>query len=392
MFSTGFSSGEYGGKSSRLLLALITSATTRFVCMAQPTSYEQYLLELVNRARLDPSSEAAREGIGLNDGLAPGTISAAPKQPLAFNPQLIDAARGQSNWMLATDTFSHTGIGGSSPSARMMAAGYIFTGEWAWGENIAIRWGSGIAITTQTINALHDMLFKSADHRENILDGNFREAGFGVASGDYKGSAAVTATEDFAHSGTLPFLTGVAFDDRNGDEFYNPGEGLGGVSVQARSGTGQIWQTTTWDAGGYEIQLPAGAYQVTFSGGSLSGPVVKAASIGTANVMLDLESHVAASMSVSASAPALQPTSQGLVSTVADASSSTSLSDLIAGAIEPADIAKDLQPSWASTPRLSQSANWDSAMNPPHAGCAMLGYFGAHDTAVPHPLAPGSHG
>jgi serralysin len=86
--------------------------------------------------------------------------------------------------------------------------------------------GSGIAITTQTINALHDMLFKSADHRENIPNGNFREAGFGVASGDYKGSAAVAATEDLARSGTLPFLTGVAFDDRNGDHFYNPGEGL----------------------------------------------------------------------------------------------------------------------------------------------------------------------
>jgi hypothetical protein len=212
-----------------------------------------------------------------------------------------------------------------------------------------------------------------------------------VASGDFKGSAAVAATEDFGRSGTLPFLTGVAFDDRNGDHFYNPGEGLGGVSVQARSGTGQIWQTTTWDAGGYEIQLPAGVYQVTFSGGSLSGPVVKAASIGSANVLLDLESHVAASMSVSASARALQPTSQSLVSRVADASSSTSLSDLIAGAIEPADIVKDFQPSWATTPRSSQSANWDSPINPPHAGCAMLGYFTDNDTAVPYPVALGSH-
>ena len=208
--------------------------------MAQPTSYEQYLLELVNRARLDPSGEAAREGIGLNDGLAPGTISATPKQPLAFNPRLIDAGRSHSDWMLATDTFSHVGMSGSLPDARMMAAGYSFTGDWLWGENIAIQWGSGIAITTQTINALDDGLFKSAGHRENILDGNFREAGFGVASGEYEGSAAVTATEDFARSGTLPFLTGVAFDDRNGDHFYEPGEGLGSVSVQARSGTGQI--------------------------------------------------------------------------------------------------------------------------------------------------------
>ncbi|MDF3043687.1 MAG: hypothetical protein K0Q71_6393 [Thermomicrobiales bacterium] len=76
--------------------------------MAEPTAYEQYFLELVNRARLDPRAEAARFGVGLDDGLAGGTISTAAKQPLAFNPLLIDAARGHSAWMVATDTFSHT--------------------------------------------------------------------------------------------------------------------------------------------------------------------------------------------------------------------------------------------------------------------------------------------
>ena len=55
--------------------------------MAQPTAFEQYFLELVNRARLDPAAEAARLGIGLNDGLAAGTITTAAKAPLAFNPR-----------------------------------------------------------------------------------------------------------------------------------------------------------------------------------------------------------------------------------------------------------------------------------------------------------------
>ena len=109
--------------------------------MAQPSAYEQYFLELVNRARLDPVGEAARQGIGLNDGLAAGTISTAAKQPLAFSPLLIDAADAHSAWMLATDTFSHTGANGSSPGYRMKAAGYSFTGSWSWGENIAITWG-----------------------------------------------------------------------------------------------------------------------------------------------------------------------------------------------------------------------------------------------------------
>lgn len=62
--------------------------------MAQPSDFEQYFLELVNRARSDPGAEAQRLGLGLNDGLNPGTISGAAKQPPAFNAALIDAARG----------------------------------------------------------------------------------------------------------------------------------------------------------------------------------------------------------------------------------------------------------------------------------------------------------
>jgi serralysin len=43
--------------------------------MAQLNAYEQYMLELINRARLDPDAEAQRYGIGLNDGGA-GTVAA----------------------------------------------------------------------------------------------------------------------------------------------------------------------------------------------------------------------------------------------------------------------------------------------------------------------------
>ena len=56
-----------------------------------PSNLEQYMLELMNRARANPSAEAARYGIDLNEGLPAGTISAAPKlrakpsSPLAQN-------------------------------------------------------------------------------------------------------------------------------------------------------------------------------------------------------------------------------------------------------------------------------------------------------------------
>ena len=49
---------------------------------------DQYLLEMMNRGRLDPVAEAARYGIDLNAGLEPGTISATSKQVLAPNENI----------------------------------------------------------------------------------------------------------------------------------------------------------------------------------------------------------------------------------------------------------------------------------------------------------------
>ncbi len=64
--------------------------------MAALTVYEQLLLELVNRARLDPAGEAARYGIALNNGLAAGSLTATTKQALAPNELLVNSARAHS--------------------------------------------------------------------------------------------------------------------------------------------------------------------------------------------------------------------------------------------------------------------------------------------------------
>ncbi|WP_207481946.1 CAP domain-containing protein [Arenibaculum pallidiluteum] len=260
--------------------------------MSEPTALEQYMLELVNRARANPSAEAARLGIDLNQGVSTGFISTAAKQPLAFNQDLIDAARKHSAWMLDTDTFSHTGVNGSSPGDRMVAEGYAFSGSWRWAENIAITWGARQTPNQQVVDGLEDGLFKSPGHRLNIMNADVREIGVGIAAGEYKGSPGVTATQAFAKSGVLPFLTGVAFDDRDGDHFYDPGEGSGGVHVQARSATGQVFETDTWSAGGWQMPVPQGTYTLTFSGGGLAAPVVKTAVVGTSNVKVDLDADI----------------------------------------------------------------------------------------------------
>jgi hypothetical protein len=43
-----------------------------------PTAYEQYLVELINRGRANPTAEATRYGTDLNEGLNPGR---SPRRP-----------------------------------------------------------------------------------------------------------------------------------------------------------------------------------------------------------------------------------------------------------------------------------------------------------------------
>jgi serralysin len=232
--------------------------------MSQATSYEQLMLELVNRER-------TKAGV----------------QPLAFNDALNESSDAHSNWMIAADVFDHTGVSGSSPHQRMANAGYSFTGSYASGENIAwasLREPGGLQ---DEVELLHTNLMNSTGHRANILNGNFQEAGIGFQTGGYQTWDAAFVTQNFARSGTKAFLTGVAMGDKDGDRFYDIGEGLGGLTVSAVSASGATTTTTTGSAGGYNLALAAGTYTVTFSGGSYA-PISKQVTIGSANVKLDL--------------------------------------------------------------------------------------------------------
>ncbi len=232
--------------------------------MAQPTAYEQYLLELIN---------AERAGAGA--------------QPLAFDFDLNEAAEGHSQWMIATDTFSHTGSGGSTAGQRMTSAGYAFTGSWTWGENIA--WATTRSPTglVDEVLLLHTNLMNSSGHRANILNGSYREVGLGFEVGDYGGREGAFVTENFARSGSDVFLTGVAFDDQDGDRAYDVGEGLGGLTLTAVSSGGASYTTTTYGSGGYDLALPPATYTVTFSGAGIQSTSMQT-TVGSSNVKLDL--------------------------------------------------------------------------------------------------------
>jgi Ca2+-binding RTX toxin-like protein len=260
--------------------------------MSNASANEQLMLELVNRARLDPLGEAARFGIDLNQDLAPGTISGAPKPPVAMNNLLANAARGHSQWMINTDTFSHTGAGGSDPGARMTAAGYQFTGSWTWGENIAWQGTTGAVDLTAFIIAEHRGLFLSAGHRENTLNATFREIGIGQSGGVFTQSGtnynASMVTQDYAKTGSNFFVLGVAYNDANGDEVYTVGEARPSVHMAVQlSGGGALLSADGGSSGGYELGVAAGTYNISFSGGGLPGSMTVQAVLAQ-NLKLDV--------------------------------------------------------------------------------------------------------
>src|SRR5262245_48180039 len=155
---------SYSSRRTAVAQMLPLESRVLFAAVA-PSNYEQYLVELLNRARANPAAEAARWGIALNEGVPSGsTISTDPKQPLAINPNLTDAARQHSQWMIDTDIFSHTGNGGTNPSARMTNAGYAFSGSSTWGENIAWNGTTGsLNVQARTAQA-HEDLFVDAGY------------------------------------------------------------------------------------------------------------------------------------------------------------------------------------------------------------------------------------
>lgn len=254
----------------------------------EPTELEQYYLELVNRARSDPGAEVTRlsgETWGddgspaapdLNEGLAPGTIAATPRQPLAFDTRLIDSASDYADLLLASEKFSHTANG--TPSSRMAAAGYSLTPPSLSGENLAITASSGPHPVDKTRVADHhaglfiDGNVAGRGHRVNLLEGDYREAGIAIrpdADGDsyFDGSFNdVVSAQNFAKSAGRIFVTGVVYHDTNTNLFYDPGESAGVLELVVKTAGGTtVASGTSFGSGGFSINLAGaapGAYEL----------------------------------------------------------------------------------------------------------------------------------
>ena len=123
------------------------------------------MLEMINRARSNPTVEAARYSIDLNVRVSPGEINTAPKAPCAFHLLLIAPARKHSDWMLATDTFSHTGLSGSTPSQQASWAGHPHGAP----ENISWRGTSGAVGPKKFTESAHEGVFRNGISRVFLM-------------------------------------------------------------------------------------------------------------------------------------------------------------------------------------------------------------------------------
>lgn len=270
--------------------------------IGNPTNEQQYMLELINRARADGGAEATRLGLsGLQEG--PPTIGGQvwtiqnSVQPLSWNPQLFNAAQGHATNLNNNDQFfsgtsPHT-FGGTTPNQRIAAAGYSMApysgptnnGSFPGPENVAeaISIGSGPytgAKMIATVLDAHNDLFTDQSvpgrgHRSTTMLAFFREIGIGISAGtdvgpDSQGTVrtweSLYIVQNFGtQTNSTPFITGVVYQDANGNGFYDPGEGIGGVRVDV---AGANFFAISSSSGGYSVPVPGnGSYNVTFSGG-----------------------------------------------------------------------------------------------------------------------------
>lgn len=279
------------------------------------TAEEQLIVELVNRARLDPLGELGRQ----DEGFAAG-VTTDPKEALAVVQTLSDASDAHSQDMDDRDFFAHTNPDGESPSDRAIEAGH---GSRFVGENIGWVGSTRTSFDEQArAEGHHDNLWDSDGHQQNFMSERWSEIGVGYDYGDYLGYEGSTfVTEMFGDRGET-YLTGVVIEDEDGDEFYDIGEGQGGVQITAFNGE-DVYATATWDAGGYTLALPPGTYRVVFEGGDLDVPYETDVTIGNENVKLDVidpGGAVAASLYTSAvqeptMLPTVEPSNDGITMT-----------------------------------------------------------------------------
>lgn len=255
----------------------------------EPTAKEQLFVYLVNKARSDPA--AYGKSIGLNlDGIAP-----AP--PLAVNKLLTSSARFRAGDMLKRNYFGHVDPDGMGPNKRALESGYPLNRNYS--RDAAVNNIESISVGSPTPektleNLIIDAGVPNLSHRKQLLSldqfvAAMREIGIGYVVPE-KGNAEIRAVGyssycaiHTAHAGDRDtFVTGVVYDDKNGNGAYDEGEGIEGASIVINNQT-----TATLKNGGYSVAVKPGPLVVGCHKGTFHGQATAQAVIDTRNVHIE---------------------------------------------------------------------------------------------------------
>ena len=299
-----------------------------------PDGNEQQMLWLLNRARSDPAQEgtwlatendpdiaAARTYWGVNVTVLQNDFAAiTAKPPAAFDVRLYNAAKAHSDYLISINGQTHNG------QVQLVDAAGFKWGYWAgivysYSEHTVyghagfnIDWGPGSY-----------GMQNPPGHRNAIMSvsANLTNVGYAVVPesnpASLVGPQVITGNLCYANTGFANhynrFLVGTVWIDSNNNDQYDPGEGIGGVTVEPDQGT---YYAVTSNSGGYAIPITtAGTYEVTFSGSSITTPVTRTVTVDSTSVLLDLkysgdnslpEANTASATSVSSSATILHGT------------------------------------------------------------------------------------
>ena len=99
-------------------------------------------------------------------------------EPVAPDRRLVHAAERHAADMAARDYFSHSSPDGAQAEQRVRPTGYLAARRWWLGEVLA--WGAG---PQRRPRAIVRAWMNSPMHRAVLLDGRYRDAGFGLVRG-----------------------------------------------------------------------------------------------------------------------------------------------------------------------------------------------------------------
>lgn len=246
-----------------------------------PTAEAQYMLEVMNLVRTNPAAGAewvqskvdaetqvtlSYYNVDLN--AVKQSIASSPKrQPLGWDARLTAAAQAHSDDMAANRFQSHSGSDGSNLDQRLDRAG--FTNRAKATEN-AFAYAKSVDNSMQAF--LVDWGVQDGGHRRNLLQPDATDdqdgsdvVGIGITESRRLGFGPKVVTQNFARQhGAKALILGVAFDDADRDGRFSYQEGRGDVSITVKNvASGQVSSLGSWDAGGYQVAVDPGRYEVT---------------------------------------------------------------------------------------------------------------------------------